>query len=219
MLTLRNCIVKSTTGLANYYADAVTIANEAIALTAWNNVMSADNTGTGTTYANCLRNSSGSPVVYLYNNTCWYHATAGTNERGLMGLTSQVSGSMKNNLFYSVDGEADSAVESSPVDEDYNAANVTETNFDATNDHVSHTFSFVSVTDATDLHLASNDTGAIDLGADLSGTFTTDIDGQTRTGTWDIGADEMLASGSPNRRRMGGVPWLKPDLPIGVHVW
>lgn len=32
-------------------------------------------------------------------------------------------------------------------------------------------------------------------GTDLSGTFTTDIDGQTRTGAWDIGADQYVAAG------------------------
>lgn len=46
-----------------------------------------------------------------------------------------------------------------------------------------------------DFHLASTDTDAIDKGADLSGTFTTDIDGTTRSGTWDIGADEFVSSG------------------------
>lgn len=34
-----------------------------------------------------------------------------------------------------------------------------------------------------------------DDGADLSGTFTDDIDYQTRSGSWDIGADEYQASG------------------------
>jgi hypothetical protein len=59
----------------------------------------------------------------------------------------------------------------------------------------SQTFTFVG---AEDFHLASNDAGALGYGTDLSGTFTTDIDGQTRpTGasTWDIGADEYVAAG------------------------
>ncbi|MDP3043706.1 MAG: hypothetical protein Q8N21_04900 [bacterium] len=45
-----------------------------------------------------------------------------------------------------------------------------------------------------DFHLSSSDVGAKDFGTDLSADanlpFTNDIDGQTRAGTWDIGADE-----------------------------
>lgn len=33
-----------------------------------------------------------------------------------------------------------------------------------------------------------------DVGTDLSGTFTTDIDGQTRSGTWDVGIDEIISA-------------------------
>jgi hypothetical protein len=52
--------------------------------------------------------------------------------------------------------------------------------------------------DNDDFHLASGDTTWKNQGTDLSGTFTTDIDGDTRptgAGTWDIGADEYIAAG------------------------
>lgn len=49
-----------------------------------------------------------------------------------------------------------------------------------------------------DLHLGSSDTIAKDSGTDLSGdgnfAISIDIDGQTRSGTWDIGADEIVAN-------------------------
>lgn len=45
-----------------------------------------------------------------------------------------------------------------------------------------------------DYHLASG-AALIDAGADLSGTFTTDVDGQTRAAPWDIGADEYVVAG------------------------
>jgi len=51
---------------------------------------------------------------------------------------------------------------------------------------------------ARDFHLKSTDTDLKDKGADLSAAaygFITDIDGQTRSGTWDIGADEYVAAG------------------------
>lgn len=60
---------------------------------------------------------------------------------------------------------------------------------------------FVSVTGGSeDLHLK---TGAdcIDVGVDLSGTFTDDIDGITRSGTWDMGADELVAAAGADVRR------------------
>jgi len=50
-----------------------------------------------------------------------------------------------------------------------------------------------------DFHLASGDTVAKDAGTDLSAdanlAFSIDIDGVTRTGSWDIGADEYVAAG------------------------
>jgi hypothetical protein len=46
--------------------------------------------------------------------------------------------------------------------------------------------------DNDDYHLASDDETWHDQGTDLSGTFTVDIDGETRV-TWDIGADEYVA--------------------------
>jgi len=63
-------------------------------------------------------------------------------------------------------------------------------------DHVSHTFTFVNA-GSGDYHLASNDAGAIGFGVSDpgSGLFSDDIDGQTRSGSWDIGADEYTASG------------------------
>lgn len=81
----------------------------------------------------------------------------------------------------------------------YNDANHTRT-YCASNDdkaddqggagnRVNQTFTFVD-----GYHLASNDAGARDHGTDLSGQgYTDDIDGETRTGTWDIGADEYIA--------------------------
>ena len=54
--------------------------------------------------------------------------------------------------------------------------------------------SFVSYTPyslSNDYNLASGDTAAKDNGVDLSAYFTTDKDGNTRSGTWDIGAYEF----------------------------
>lgn len=63
------------------------------------------------------------------------------------------------------------------------------------------TFTFVNA-GAKDYHLQSSDAGAKDFGTSDpgSGLFSDDIDGQTRSGTWDIGADEQGASSNGNAR-------------------
>jgi hypothetical protein len=80
-----------------------------------------------------------------------------------------------------------------------NSNNMSEDTSSPNNTYDSLTCSYVNTTFATaDYHLQSGDTNCQDDGADLSGdaqyAFSTDIDGATRTGTWDIGADEYSNS-------------------------
>ena len=62
-----------------------------------------------------------------------------------------------------------------------------------------NTTNFTNVTtDTEDVHLPVG-SALINVGTDTSGdaaplNFTTDIDGQTRSGTWDVGADEYVAA-------------------------
>jgi len=71
---------------------------------------------------------------------------------------------------------------------------------DATSLDTSHRNQTVAFVDAAnrDLHLSSSDTGARGQGTNLSSDsylpFSTDIDGQSRGSTWDIGADEYVAA-------------------------
>jgi len=87
----------------------------------------------------------------------------------------------------------------------------TDTTADGTNCEtgIAHsTSTFVNVTAGSqDYHLVSG-SGLIDQGSDLSGTFTTDIDGETRSGTWDIGADEYVAAGGASIPRSN--PFSRP---------
>lgn len=52
-----------------------------------------------------------------------------------------------------------------------------------------------------DYHLQSSDSGAKDRGADLSAdaiySFSTDIDTDSRSGSWDVGADEYYSAATP----------------------
>lgn len=63
------------------------------------------------------------------------------------------------------------------------------------------TFTFVNAA-GDNFHLAAGDTGAQAQGTDLSGdsyyALSTDIDGNTRSGTWDIGADEVVSASGMN---------------------
>lgn len=67
-----------------------------------------------------------------------------------------------------------------------------------TNSRINQTFTFENWA-AGDFHLATSDTGAKDFGKDLSldpnYPFNIDIDGDIRTVTWDIGADEVVQQG------------------------
>lgn len=54
-----------------------------------------------------------------------------------------------------------------------------------------------TTTGSEDFHLQAGDTVCRGHGVNLSGTFTIDIDGQTRTAPWDIGSDQYVAAGLP----------------------
>jgi len=77
-----------------------------------------------------------------------------------------------------------------------------------THDAVSQTFTFVDA-GALNWHLAVADSGAKDLGVSDpgSGLYSTDVDGQTRSGSWDVGFDEYP---SATRRRNAVVAWRRP---------
>lgn len=80
---------------------------------------------------------------------------------------------------------------------DYNASS--DDSAEGTHSRINQTFAFVDAANG-DFHLLSSDTGAKDFGLTdpLSGVYNDDIDGQVRTGAWDIGADEFqLAAGTP----------------------
>ena len=78
------------------------------------------------------------------------------------------------------------------------SSNTESTESGLTNSIAYSTANFTNVTAASeDLHLVTG-SALIDVGTDLSGSFTIDIDGVTRTGTWDVGADEYVTVGGGN---------------------
>lgn len=79
----------------------------------------------------------------------------------------------------------------------------TDSTAGGTSARINQTFTFVDAA-SDDFHLASTDAGAKDFGLSDpgSGLYTDDIDGQTRTGSWDIGADEYVAAGGGNPHKL-----------------
>jgi hypothetical protein len=57
-------------------------------------------------------------------------------------------------------------------------------------------FLFVDLT-TDDFHLEASGHRAGNTGLDLSSSFSDDIDGATRSGVWDIGADETVTGTAP----------------------
>lgn len=86
---------------------------------------------------------------------------------------------------------------------DFSGASAADSNFNASSDgsapgansRINQTFTFHN-TSSRNLHLGNGDGGAKDFGTSdpFSGLYSDDIDGQTRSGSWDIGADETGAA-------------------------
>jgi len=120
---------------------------------------------------------------YIYNNTVYgnkigiYNYGNSDYANGLRIVNNICNG---NTTDYSLFKEATTATD-----------NISEDTTSPNDEWDSTAVDFVN--EGTDFHLAAT-ADAIDQGTDLSGTFTTDIDGDTRSGTWDIGADEYAAA-------------------------
>ena len=156
----------------------------------WNNIGISTSTNT-TSYPFYVNDAS--PTVYMYNNTgivassTAFRSNTGTNTFS------------KNNLGYSIgSGLAFSGTFASST---YSASNdATADDWGGDGNRINQTFTFVDSAN-NNWHLASNDVGAKDFGVSDpgSGLFSDDIDGVTRSGTWDIGADEFKIKGTKIR--------------------
>jgi hypothetical protein len=143
--------------------------------------------------------------VYVYSNTVYGNST-GINH----AACGDVLFFVKNNISY--DNVQDYA---NGCGDAFNSASTNNLSKDATAPafntyYRNKTISFINVSTSTgseNFHLAPTDSDAIGMGADLSSDpnlpFATDIDGQTRTAPWSIGADDLdvappvLSGGSP----------------------
>lgn len=155
---------------------------------------------------------TGTSTAYIYNNLFYDVVSSGdTTEKSLSVFDAQFSFYIYNNDFinsgaigldvsqgtkyvynniFSGNGTADCT--GTPDNHDYNSTTRSGFGYTAnSHEYVSKTFNFRN-SGSSDWHLLPSDVWAKDLGTSESGTFTTDVDGQTRSGLWDIGFDEVM---------------------------
>jgi hypothetical protein len=123
---------------------------------------------------------------YIYNNSLI------DNAYGIQGWSGTAIA--KNNIVKG-SGDANAYVGGFTAGTDYNATDGTDDIGTGANNRLSQIFAFIN--EANDVfHLARTDTGAKNAGENVSSdtyfAFSVDIQGQARTGTWDIGADEVV---------------------------
>jgi len=153
----------------------------------WNNIVFDFNSSRGIS----ISIDTAGQKAYVYNNTV-YNCNVGIYSAGYQDIVA------KNNL---VQDCTDGYGGSFDPDSDYNISDISG---DAPGSNSKTcTVSFIDEAN-DDFHLASNDTCAKDSGTDLSSdpnlAFNDDIDGETRTGTWDIGADEYVAAAAESEK-------------------
>lgn len=136
----------------------------------------------------------GGASAYFYN--CTFH----NSSKGIDATGKTDTVTAKNCLFKSC---TTAAAGTFAAGTDYNATNNASMGYSVTgagntHDRTSQTFTFVDEAN-DDFHLASSDAGALNFGVDLSADsvypFSVDIDDQTISGSWSIGADDYVASG------------------------
>lgn len=201
----RRCIIREClfVGSGGTYG-AIRIVNVTGGTIAIVNNIKSNASGGGSSFLNMASGSG--HTVYGYNNTIR------TINSPSEYIFKQVTGTcvLKNNIAVHSGGSGVAC---------YNGTFTSSSNNTSSDGTAPGTSSKTSVTptfvDAAngDLHLDSGDTVAKDSGVDLSAdanyAFSTDIDGQTRSGTWDIGADEIASAG-------GGIPKTTKLTLLGV---
>jgi hypothetical protein len=138
--------------------------------------------GTGHAVSNGFRLTQSTDTWYAYNCTAHNCASGLLQSAGTCVARNCLTAACTDGFTGTFDAASD-----------YNASDLAS-DAPGANSRNAQTFTFVDE-GADDLHLAGTDGGAQNFGTDLSGDsafpFSTDFDGETRAGSWDIGADEV----------------------------
>ena len=147
--------------------------------------------------SNCLFQDNSYEGIFVNgsSNSYVYNCTFADNKYGLnMPNYSTNSFTVKNCLAYSNSTKDFNFSDASATANYCASSDNTADDLGGAGNRIGQTFTFVDEAN-DDFHLASADTGAKGYGTDLSSdsnyAVTDDIDYQTRTGAWDIGADQF----------------------------
>lgn len=152
--------------------------------------------GTGTSYTgriaynNIAWNCAIPYVVWQCQGTFYNNTANASTEYGLYITQNACNALLKNNLIKG-STTADYYVNNNGAGTITTAKNYTS---DATSPDAGCGSATITFVGGEDFHLDSSMSGTL-LGEDLSGTFTTDIDGDTRS-SWYAGADELTGGGA-----------------------
>ena len=187
--------------ISNAYVDTALIAYDiytvgALTVRIWNSIsISTTNNGF---YLN-----DAEATLYCYNCTGYVSGSVGYAFRQSAG-----TGILVNALGYAPGtGGSFTGTWSSVTYSASDDANADD--WGGTGNRINQTFSFVNIA-SKNFHLVTTDTGARDFGTSNpgSGLFLNDIDGQARSGKWDIGADEnnvTVVNTSPTTKLTSGL--------------
>ncbi len=152
----------------------------------WNNII-YDFTGAFASEAAIMQGGTAG-TLYAYNNTI-HNSYLGLYRLGgtLTAVNNIIKGSATDGAYVGIFTSSN-----------YNATDVADTGDGGAQSKQSVIFTFADETN-DDFHLAQTDTAAKDSATSSVSVigFTDDIDGETRSGTWDIGADEFVNT-APN---------------------
>lgn len=195
---LGNIIKATTAGSAYSYNpcinfDQSTAANKVTSLYLVNNVIYD-------CWSQCVywvsTDTAGKSLI-VYNNTMYNCGDAGETQNdielscsyeiGTVKLKNNILASPRNGSAYSRTGTCASLTTGNNI------------STDATSPDTAYRSKTMTFTDAANGDFHTSDTDSVDQGADLSGdatyAFSTDFERESRSGTWDIGADEYVSSG------------------------
>lgn len=175
----------------NRYKYGIRNDNNGSANKIYNNIIYDFDNSTHSTAYGCYLSAGFGQRIKLYNNSI-IDCAIGVFDANADRVTA------KNNLIKCIDAFTGTLTDDDTYN-DYNAISENNSGEVAIGSHGRYNQTFTFVNEASDdFHLASTDAGAKDYGLSDpgSGLFSTDIDGQTRSGSWDIGADEYVASGT-----------------------
>lgn len=200
-LTVSNCVIRSSATSHYPVASGITVHNAATSGTtsfkAYNNIVYGYS---GTSDASGIRwsksGSGSTDTVVVYNNTCCYnHYNFSLSPNWTSDTIYFV---VKNNIGSDYTTSGADYYRSDSAGTWTTSKNISSDTSSWDSSYRSKTVVFVNES-SRDFHLSSSDTEARGNGDNLSSDsycpFSTDIDGQSRGSTWDIGADQYVAAG------------------------